>query len=422
MTGAGVSTELRVVDGALPSRVDLIVVGGGIAGAATAFYAARAGLQVLVVERRAEIASLTTAAATGAFRLQHDNAEELALVREGVDLYLDFAARTGLDGWDLGIRQQGYLFCARSEASAARARELVAMQRGFGLTDVELIDGDEVRRRWPMLAPSIIQARFRAGDGFIDQIALARGYAAAASNADRIPDALPGGGAQFALGVEVHGFVRDGAGVSGAVIGVETSRGTVHAANTLIAAGPWSGVVGAIAGIDVPIAPTIRQKLVIPELPDIDQSAPMTIDDETGSHWRPALAGCYALRTDPATPVGEPLLEVPTDAAYATALLDPASPSALANLAPFWGEVWRRGVPSWHLMAGQYEYTPDHRPLLGPTALAGLHVNTGYSGHGVMCSAGGARRAVDLLIGRSAVADEPFRMDRPIVKRAHDVL
>jgi hypothetical protein len=39
-----------------------------------------------------------------------------------------------------------------------------------------------------------------------------------------------------------------------------------------------------------------------------------------------------------------------------------------------------------------------------------------------MCSAGGARRAVDLLIGRSAVADEPFRMDRPIVKRAHDVL
>ena len=413
---------MRIVDGELPSPVDLLVVGGGIAGAATAYFAARAGLQVLVVERRAQLASLTTAAATGAFRLQHDNAEELALVREGIDLYLDFAERTGLSGWDLGIRQQGYLFCARSAASAGRARELVALQRSFGLADVELLDGDEVRRRWPMLAPSIIQARFRAGDGFIDQIALARGYAAAASNAERIPDALPGGGARFALGTEVHGFVRNGAAADAAVIGVETSRGTVHAPHTVIAAGPWSGVVGAFADIDVPIAPTIRQKLVIPELPDIDQSAPMTIDDETGSHWRPALAGCYALRTDPATPAGAPLLDVPTDTAYAAALLDPASPSALANLAPFWGEVWRRGVPPWHLMAGQYEYTPDHRPLLGPTALPGLHVNTGYSGHGVMCSAGGARRVVDLLVGRSAVADEPFRMDRPFLHRAHDVL
>ena len=128
----------------------------------------------------------------------------------------------------------------------------------------------------------------------------------------------------------------------------------------------------------------------------------MTIDDETGSHWRPALSGCYALRTDPRTPPGEPLLEVPTDAAYARALLDPASPSALANLAPFWGEVWRAGPPAWSLVAGQYEYTPDHRPFIGPTSVPGLHVNTGYSGHGVMCSGGGARRAIDLLLGRIA--------------------
>jgi glycine/D-amino acid oxidase-like deaminating enzyme len=49
-------------------------------------------------------------------------------------------------------------------------------------------------------------------------------------------------------------------------------------------------------------------------------------------------------------------------------------------------------------------------------------VNTGYSGHGVMCSAGGARRTVDLLLGRTAAAEEPFRVDRPMVERARDVL
>ena len=64
----------EIVDGALPSTVDLVIIGGGISGAASAFFAARAGLQVLVIERRNKIASLTTAAATGAFRLQHDNA------------------------------------------------------------------------------------------------------------------------------------------------------------------------------------------------------------------------------------------------------------------------------------------------------------------------------------------------------------
>lgn len=412
-----------LIEGAPPRSVDLVIIGAGIAGAASAFYAARAGLDVLVVERRAEIASLTTAAATGAFRLQHDNADELALVRESLDLYLDFAARTGLHGWDLGIRQQGYLFCTRTERSAAHARDLVAAQRGFGLTDVELLSGDEARARWPYLAPEINQARFRAGDGFIDQVSLARGYATAASHAARIPDAQPGGGAHFMMNAEVSGFAR---GSGGAITGVQIRSGgsayDVAAASTLIAAGPWSGKVAALASLELPIAPTVRQKLIIPELPAIDQRGPMTIDDETGSHWRPALRGCYALRTDPATPAGEPLLDVPTDPAYAYALLDPNSPSALANLAPFWRTVWSEGPPAWSLAAGQYEYTPDHRPLIGGSGQAGLFVNTGYSGHGVMCSAGGARRAIDLLLGRASHAEEPFRVGRPMVERPRDVL
>ena len=139
---------------------------------------------------------------------------------------MNFAEESGLTGWNLGIRQQGYLFCSRTEASAAKGRELVALQRTFGLTDVELLSGDDARARWPYLAPEIRQVRFRAGDGFIDQVALANGYAAASSHAAHINGASGSGHATYALETTVTGFVRD---ASGAITGVRTNRGDVHA-------------------------------------------------------------------------------------------------------------------------------------------------------------------------------------------------
>src|SRR3954447_14037485 len=106
-----------------PATADLVVVGAGVVGCATAFRAVRAGLRTVVIDARPRPATLTTPAATGAFRLQFDNAEEVALVREGIDLYTTLAARAALPGSALGIRAQASLFCAREEAAAARQRE-----------------------------------------------------------------------------------------------------------------------------------------------------------------------------------------------------------------------------------------------------------------------------------------------------------
>src|SRR3982751_3781354 len=103
------SYRLRTTD-VLPATADLVVVGAGVVGCATAFRAARAGLRTVVVDARPRPATLTTSAATGAYRLQFDNAEEIALVREGIELYADFAAGAGLPGYDVGFRPQGYLF------------------------------------------------------------------------------------------------------------------------------------------------------------------------------------------------------------------------------------------------------------------------------------------------------------------------
>jgi sarcosine oxidase subunit beta len=397
----------------LPATADLVVVGGGVVGCASLFFAARAGLRAVLLERRAALATLTTPVSTGAFRLQFDNPEEIALVREGVELFEAFAERTGLDGWDLGLRRQGYLFASLREESAARTRRLVERQHGWGLTDVELLSGDEARYRFPYLSPQVVGARFRASDGWLDPRRLALGYAMAAGAAERIPGATPGGGAVICTGVEAT-VIRSGA--------VTTTRGTIEAPIIVLATGPFLAQTCALAGVEIALRPTRRQRLVLPDLPEVPAGAPMTIDEETAAHWRPALRGAFALWTEAGTPPSEAVEDVPTTTDWALGLLDPASDHSLARVSPFWRDVWERGTASWFGQAGQYEYTPDHRPYLGPTAVEGIYLNGGYSGHGIMASAGASRQVIDMVTGRLDPATHPLRPGRPMAARELDIL
>ena len=411
--------QVRFAD-RLPPTADLVVIGGGVIGCATAFFAARAGLRVLVLERRAALGTLTTPASTGAFRLQFDNPEEIALVREGVELFDAFADRTGLDGWDIGLRHGGYLFCSLTDATLERSRRLVERQRTWGLTDVELLAGDEARARWRWLSPDIRGARYRAGDGWLDVKRLTVGYATAASNAERIPEGDASGGATFVARANVIGIRVDGDRVAA----VETSRGDVSCGAVVIATGPFLAQVAAMAGVHVELRPTRRQKLVIPSLPSVPADAPMTIEEETAAHWRPAMQGCLALFTNPDAAPSEPHDPVPIDHDWAFGLLDPASDHALARVAPFWLNAWAGGAPTvhWFIQSGQYEYTPDRRPYLGAIGPEGLYLNGGYSGHGVMAGTGGSRRVVDLITGSADASVNPLRPDRPMDAREHDIL
>jgi len=411
--------RVRFAD-ALPATADVVVIGGGVVGCATAFFAARAGLRVLVLERHAALGTLTTAASTGAFRLQFDNPEEIATVREGVELFDDFAERTGLDGWDLGLRHGGYLFCSLTDAMVERSSRLVERQRTWGLTDVELLGGDAARERWPWLSPNVRGARYRAGDGWLDAKRLTAGYATAASNPDGIPGVAAGGGATFATRAGVTEITLDGDHVSG----VRTTRGDVATSTVIVAAGPFTARVAALAGVEVVLRPTRRQKLVIPELAAVPRDAPMTIDEETAAHWRPAMRGCLALFTDADGQPSEPHDPVPIEPDWAFGLLDPGSSHALARVAPFWREAWANGASPvhWFLQAGQYEYTPDRRPYLGAVGPEGLYLNGGYSGHGIMAGAGGSRLVVTLLTGEADAETNPFRPDRTFDDREHDIL
>ena len=377
----------------LPAGADAVVIGGGIIGAATAFFLSREGIDTLLLERRPALCSLTTAVAGGGYRLQQDNEEDFRLVEASLRVFEEFSSVTGQDRYQPDLRRQGYLWVTRTEAVAERQRALVEAQRGWGLQDVELLEGPEARKRFPYLAGEVLQARYRGDDGFIDPRAVTLGFA-------------EGSSASAALRCSVEGIEATAGGLA-----LATTSGRVEAEAVIIAAGPFSGVVAATAGVELPVTLVRRQKLVMPEVPEVPPEAPMTIDEDTGAHWRPDYTGATAYFTDPSTPPTPPTEEVPLDHSFLFGLLDPKSPTALARVSPFWRSVWERGSDPWVLQAGQYTMTPDRRPLIGALD-DGLYVNTGYCGHGVMCSAAGAKHLAEVLTGKTSLQENPYRPDR----------
>jgi glycine/D-amino acid oxidase-like deaminating enzyme len=387
-----------------PRTADVVVIGGGVVGAATAFHLSRAGLAPVIVEARPQLCTLTTPVSAGAYRLQFDDLEELELVRESAELFTHFEEITGQREYDPNVVERGYLWLTTDPARAERQRALVAQLHAWGQTDVEIVPGDDVRRRWPWVSPEVVQARWRARDGFLDTKRLTFGLAA-------------GSNAPVATSCEVTGFEVRG----DALVAVETTRGRVACGAAVIAAGPMSGRVARQAGVGLPLDTIRRQKLILPQVPEVLPDGPMTIDEDTGTHWRPAYErGAWLLWTDPATPTSEPTMDVPVDHRFAFTLLDPSSPQAAARAVPFWRDVWERGSDHWLLQAGQYTVTPDFRPLIGPTPVTGLFANTGYSGHGIMLSAGAGRLLAEEVAGTAA--SNPFRFDVPRVRRDHPTL
>jgi glycine/D-amino acid oxidase-like deaminating enzyme len=372
--------SIRYLDEA-PATAELVVAGGGVVGAATAFHAARAGLRPLIVEARPRLCTLTTSVAAGAFRLQFDDLEELELVRESVAMFLAFEEATGQSEFRLRVARRGYLWLTTDDATAERQRSLVERLHAWGQSDVDLVVGEEVRHRWPWVTPDVIQARWRADDGFLDTKGLTFGLAAGAD-------------ADVLTSSPVTGFKV----VGDRLAAVETENGSIACGAAVICCGPLSGTVADLAGVDLTIVTVPRQKLIMPHVPEVPADGPMVIDEDTGAHWRPAHDhGAWLLFTDPTTAPTEPTMDVSTDHRFAFRLLDPASPVAVARTVPFWRDVWERGVDHWMLQAGQYTVTPDYRPLIGFTEVEGLFVNTGYSGHGIMLGPAGGRICVEAI-------------------------
>jgi sarcosine oxidase subunit beta len=241
------------------------------------------------------------------------------------------------------------------------------------------------------MAEEIKVGTFRQRDGWIDSV-LATNHFLAAS------------GAPVALDTTVTAIETSG----GRVTGVNTNRGRIAADTVVLAAGPFSRD---ISPEPLPLARWRRHRIVLDADERIPQGAPMTIDANTGAHWRPHAGGALMAWAQPETDRAA-TWPVERDPTWPDLIL--RSDRGIARLCPFWNEITPGLTPDDYLFtAGLYTVTPDHKPLIGPAnETGGLFLNTGYSGHGIMGSPSGSRLLADLLAGTVSNADNPFHPGR----------
>jgi sarcosine oxidase subunit beta len=378
-------------DETFPKTADAVVIGGGIVGVATAFWLSQAGLDTVLVEMRDGLSTLTTAASAECFRAQFTEPAMVALAKPSIEIFENFAEVVGIPGYDISPYQQGYLFMTDDPEMIDQLKAAVEKHHSLGVTDSEFLTGDEVRARFPYVSPEVIAATFRQRDGWLASHETTYGFA-------------KGSNARFLLRTKVTDVLLDGQGVCG----VETTRGIISTRVVVNAAGPFAAVIGQMAGVEVPIEPVRRQKVIIGPLEGIPQDAPMTIDLVNDSYWRPEVRGGLLGWVDPDEPAGEPAENLPTSYFFPGIVLE-----KVARLNPFWQEI-TEGLrdEDIHISAGQYCYTPDDQPLIGPVpGVSGFYLNCGYWA-GVMLSPTAGKWVADLVTGAMDPQDNPLRLTR----------
>jgi len=373
----------------------IILIGGGIIGVASAYFLGKTGFEVILLEREPTLGTLTTAASLQAVRAQFTDPVNIAMMKESLDFYEHFNQELDLPPeHDIGFHQQGYLFVTSEEQNAARMKERVAYQHAHGLTDVEYLEADELHRRFSYLAPEALAATFRAKDGWLSAHEALLGFRQAARRYD----------VEFRMRTEALQLLMQGDHVTGVV----TPEGELEADRVVLAAGPFTAQLASTAEVDLPLEPVRRHRVVIGEHDLIPHWGAMTIDEDTGAHWRPEGPGAALAWAEPEDP-SPPQRHVSPDPHFTFRVME-----GVYRLNPFWldvAETLKRDNIFLH--AGQYTVTPDHNPIIGPVEeRPGLWVISGFSGHGVMATPASARLLADLMSGIIDTEGNPYALTR----------
>ncbi len=361
-----------------PRTARVVVVGGGVMGASTAYHLALRGCRdVVLLEMEPFFGLGATGRCAGGIRYQFSTEINVRLSQLSLPMLDRFEEETGQA---IDLRKCGYLFLLNNEADVEAFRANVLMQHGLGVA-TEWLSGNEVRAKVPQLAADdVLAGTFHADDGLADPNGVVAGYIAAGRRL----------GVRALTDTAVTGFRSQ----AGRVAVIETNQGDIACETVVNAAGPWSARVSQMAGIPLPVVPIRRQMLTTTPLLALDPEFPFVIDFARSLYFHREGEGVL---TGMSNPGQEPGFDQGVDEAWEEVHLE----AAMARL-PLLQDAGL--IAHW---AGLYEVTPDAHPIISTVpGLDGYVLVTGFSGHGFMHGpAAGLLTAEIILDGRALTMD-----------------
>jgi sarcosine oxidase subunit beta len=373
--------------GELKGRYDVVIIGGGSHGLATAYYLVKNhGVRDVAVLERSYIGSGAAGRNTTIIRSNYRTPEGAAFYKRSVELYEGLGA--DLD-FNLLFSQQGHLTLGHSERAMVVMTERAEVNQLLGI-DSRVISNDEIAELCPELDLSdhptwpIMGALYHPPGGIIRHDAVVWGFA---RGADR-------GGVQIHPYTEVTGIEH----ANGRVMGVTTNRGSIACDTVVSATAGWSTLVCDLAGVPLPITTHILQAFVTepvkPFLDVIIVSAQMHV---------------YVSQTDR----GEFLIgaEIEPYTTYKSIGTFPFLEYSARHVLELFPQLEQANVlRSW---TGLCDLSPDYSPILGRTEVDGFHISAGWGTYGFKAAPiVGTTLAELVATGRTPELIEPFALER----------
>jgi sarcosine oxidase subunit beta len=371
----------------LKKSYDVVIIGGGGHGLATAYYlAARHGITNVCVLEKGYLAGGNTARNTTIIRANYLTPEGVAFYKESVDLYRGLSLELDIN---IMYSERGHFTLAHTDAAMRTARWRAEVNKHMGV-DSELIFPNDIARLCPVMNMSedvrypIMGALYHPPGAIARHDAVAWGYAKEAMR----------------RGVEVHPQteVIDILIENGRAVGVETSRGTIHAGKVVQAVAGSSSLMARRAGFRLPIRTIPLQACVSePVKPILDQivvSGSLHVYISQSARGEMVMGGA----TDPYG-----LYSTRSTLDFKEALM-----GHMLELFPFMAEL--RVLRQW---AGMADMTPDFSPVMGLTPVENYYIDSGWGTWGFKATpVCGKRMAECVATNTQPDLLKPFALDR----------
>jgi sarcosine oxidase subunit beta len=369
------------------SSYDVVIIGGGGHGLATAYYlATRHGITNVAVLEADYIASGNTGRNTTIIRANYAIPEAIRFYRRSQVLYEGLEAETGAE---IHYRKKGHVWIAHSEMGMRTERGRVLMNQALGV-ETELLTPEDVKRLVPQIDLT--------GGGRYPVFGASHHVPAATARHDRVAWAFASGATSRGVHVVQHravtGLLRDGE----RVVGVETGAGLIRAGVVLSAVGGWVSQVAGMAGVRLPVRTHPLHAFV-------------TNDFEQGLEKIVASTelACYVSQTER----GQMLIGAEFDSQPSFTRISSfdalrSYAYKITSLLPFLRNM--RILRTW---AGLCDISADFSPIMGDTGVDGFLITTGWGTWGFKAiPAGGEALAERIATGRVPELIASFGLDR----------